>query len=68
MPSPVTEAAQSPLLSTLNLYLALTRQVFRISNPMHDQKMLSMRIKLDYAINGAPVSDIFQLDGFPAGV
>jgi len=35
---------------------------------MHDQKLLSMRIKLDYILNGNPVADVVQLDGFPAGV
>lgn len=43
-------------------------QIFRISNPMHDQKLLSMRIKLDFTLNGSPVADVVQLDGFPAGV
>uniref|UniRef100_A0A7S1HEL5 GAE domain-containing protein n=1 Tax=Hemiselmis andersenii TaxID=464988 RepID=A0A7S1HEL5_HEMAN len=43
-------------------------QVFRISNPMHDQKILSMRIKLDFALNGNSVSDVVQLDCFPPGV
>jgi hypothetical protein len=31
------------------------RQVFRISNPMHAEKRMQMRLKIEYSLNGSPV-------------
>jgi AP-1 complex subunit gamma-1 len=43
------------------------KQVFKVANSMHGQKPILLRIKIDYAVNGQPVSEQGQVDNFPAG-
>jgi len=43
-------------------------QLFKLANQMHGQKPVLLRIKLEYAIMGQPISETGQVDQFPAGV
>ncbi|KAL1529341.1 hypothetical protein AB1Y20_000295 [Prymnesium parvum] len=43
------------------------KQTFKVANSMHGQKPILLRIKLDYSMNGQPVSDTGQVDNFPPG-
>lgn len=43
------------------------KQVFKVANSMHGQKAILLRIKIDYSINGQPVSEQGQVDNFPPG-
>ena len=43
-------------------------QLFECENTMHGTKGLAVRCKIDYQVNGAPVSEQTQISAFPAGV
>lgn len=43
-------------------------QNFKVANQMHGQKPVILRIKIEYASMGTPVSETGQVDQFPAGV
>jgi len=43
-------------------------QVFKVANSMHGQKPVVLKIKIDYSSGGMPVTEMGQVDNFPAGV
>jgi len=43
-------------------------QIFKLANSLHGQKPVLVRTKIDYAVNGQPVSETGQVDQFPPGV
>eukprot|EP00741_Cyanophora_paradoxa_P019858 tig00000217_g19166.t1 len=46
---------------------AITQQI-RITNTLFGQKPVVMKLKLDFELNGVPVSDMADLPSFPAGL
>merc|ERR1719409_1113753 len=45
-----------------------TTQLFKVANSMHGQKPVILKLKIEYASMGAAVSEMGQVDSFPAGV
>ena len=45
---------------------AVTQQ-FKLANSMHGQKPLLVKLKIDFTFNGAPVTEMGQVDSFPPG-
>eukprot|EP00962_Isochrysis_galbana_P046058 scaffold18389_cov110-Isochrysis_galbana.AAC.1 len=41
-------------------------QVFKVANSMHGQKPVVLKIKIDYSSGGMPVTEMGQVDNFPA--
>ena len=55
----------SPTVAPNNM--GKTTQQFKVANSMHGQKPIVLRIKLEYSSMGQPVSEMGQVDNFPAG-
>merc|ERR1719502_819885 len=45
-----------------------TTQQFKVANSMHGQKPVILRVKLEYSTMGQQVSEMGQVDNFPAGI
>jgi AP-1 complex subunit gamma-1 len=47
--------------------MGTVKQLFKVANSQHGQKPLVMRVKIDYNLNGQPVSEMDQVANFPPG-
>jgi len=45
---------------------AVTQQ-FKLANSLHGQKPLLVKLKIDFTFNGQPMSEMAQVENFPAG-
>eukprot|EP00742_Colponemidia_sp_Colp-10_P000433 GILJ01000474.1.p1 GENE.GILJ01000474.1~~GILJ01000474.1.p1 ORF type:complete len:866 (-),score=167.22 GILJ01000474.1:91-2688(-) len=43
-------------------------QVIKLENTLHGEKPLLMKLKVDFVNNGQPISEVGQVNSFPAGI
>jgi len=53
----------------INIHVNIQSDIEDVCVELADaEKRMLMRLKIEYSLNGSPVSDIAQVENFPAGV